>query len=152
MPDVVQLVYYSRNMVPGDEAARRSGLSRILTRSRRNNLRDGLTGYLLFDVKWFVQILEGAPEAVDTAMSRIQADPHHTGLTLISRRIIRARSFPEWSMGGSLATSDNQAIFASHGMYAGFDPARLTSPGVIALAMDLQDHERSKRAVAGPVG
>lgn len=146
MPKLVQVAYYSRNVVEADEATLSASLEVILTRSRLNNLRDGLTGYLLFDRHWFVQILEGAPEHVDATIQRIKLDPRHAGLTMISRREIRARSFPEWSMGGAFVTSTNEAIFARHGIHEGFDPARLTAPGIVALAMDLQDGQRSRRS------
>lgn len=146
MPDLVQLAYYSRNTVQADDAVLLANLEDILTRSRENNLRDGLTGYLLFDRQWFVQILEGAPERVADAVRRIESDPHHNDLTMISRREIRARSFPEWSMGGAFTTANNRAVFARHGFHEGFDPAGLTAPGIVALAMDLQDGDRGRRA------
>lgn len=152
MPMIVQLAYFSRNTVMADDAVLRLSLEDILARARRNNLRDGITGYLLFNRRWFVQILEGTPEAIASAMQRIEEDPHHTDLTPINQRTIRARSFPEWSMGGAFITSENERIFAKHGFSEDTDPAELTPPGLIALAMDLQDDMRSRRALAKPAG
>ncbi len=74
---LVQLAYYSRSLVRADETTLLSVLREVLKRSRPNNDRDGLTGYLLFDRTWFMQILEGDPATVRETMKRIVSDPRH---------------------------------------------------------------------------
>ena len=54
-----QLIYYSRNTVPGGDRAMLMNLRNIVSASQRNNTRDGITGFLIFDKTWFIQILEG---------------------------------------------------------------------------------------------
>lgn len=54
-----QLVYYSRNTVPGGDRAMLTNLREIVSVSQRNNSRDGVTGFLIFDKTWFIQVLEG---------------------------------------------------------------------------------------------
>jgi hypothetical protein len=55
---ITQLTYLSRNCLTGDAAALSDQLGDILAVSRRNNKRDGITGYLVSDGTWFLQILE----------------------------------------------------------------------------------------------
>ena len=140
---VTQLTYLSRNTYEG--AALDEQLSRILDVSRRNNGRDGLTGYLVSDGTWFLQILEGDGERVTAALARIRDDERHGDLRVISTRQIRMRSFPQWSMGGSLKTPPRRAIFRQHGLER-IDPDTLTAPAILLLMMDLQDFERAQDA------
>jgi hypothetical protein len=90
---VRQIVYISTAAygVSADPAA-------ILATSRRNNARDRVTGLLWFDGKRFLQALEGEEEVVDRTFRRIQADPRHRALVVLSSRTIAEREFGEWAM------------------------------------------------------
>ncbi len=143
---ITQLTYFSRNTLSGDLASLDAQLSRILEVSRRNNGRDGMTGYLVSDGPGFLQVLEGDDERVMAALVRIRFDERHTDVRVLSTRQIRMRSFPQWSMGGSLRTPGMRAIFRRHGLER-IDPATLTASGVLLLMMDLQDFERAQSAV-----
>ena len=140
---VTQLTYLSRNALTGNTPTPDQQLSEILSASRRNNQRDGITGYLVSDGPWFIQILEGEEDKVSAALGRIRSDRRHSDISVISTRQIRTRSFPQWSMGGSVRSPAMRAIFARHGLER-VEPAALTAPSVLALAMDLQDFERTQ--------
>ena len=71
----------------------------ILTQSRANNSRDGLTGALLFHRGRYIQILEGPREQVLSRFAIIAADPRHRSVQKVSEKIIGQRQFPEWTMG-----------------------------------------------------
>jgi hypothetical protein len=142
---ITQLTYLSRNSLSGDAAALGHQLDAILGVSRRNNRRDGITGYLVSDGTWFLQILEGDHEKVMAALVRIRFDQRHSDVQVISTREIRIRSFPHWSMGGSVKTPAMRAIFKRHGLDR-LDPAALTAPTVLALAVELQNFERAQGA------
>lgn len=135
-----QLIYYSRN-----KSARMSGrpllemLRGIMSVSRRNNERDGITGFLIYDGTWFIQILEGEPASVARTYERIRGDGRHGEVSLSSMREVRRRSFPRWSMAAALRTLDHREIFLRHGISNAIDPTRLAAPTILALAMDLQD-------------
>ena len=91
---IFRLAYISRNLGHFDEA----GLERLLTLSRRNNQRDGVTGALLFSQSCFAQVLEGPVDAVSTVFERIQCDERHDDIVVILRETAPARGFPDWSM------------------------------------------------------
>jgi hypothetical protein len=74
-------------------------LEEILRVSRRNNAAVGVTGLLVAGGRRFLQVLEGAEDAIDAVFQRIKQDPRHHAVVILSRTEIAAPSFGEWSMG-----------------------------------------------------
>ena len=58
-------------------------IQEILAVSRRNNLRDGVTGMLLWADGVFIQILEGEAKTVRGVFGRIQADDRHRNVMVV---------------------------------------------------------------------
>jgi len=74
-------------------------VSDISCRAAELNRTLGVTGLLVCDGQYFLQILEGEREVVETLYARIRQDPrHHQVVTLVAEPI-RARYFAQWSMG-----------------------------------------------------
>ncbi|TVQ56729.1 MAG: BLUF domain-containing protein [Rhodobacteraceae bacterium] len=73
-------------------------IDRILDASHRNNPALDLTGMLLWSDMTFAQMLEGPSNALDILYARLQTDPRHSNLRLLSRWRIDQRLFSEWSM------------------------------------------------------
>ncbi len=68
-------------------------------RSARDlNALDGISGLLVFNGTHFLQIIEGAENAVDDLVTRLRRDPRHTGVEVRDQRRVEERSFPDWSM------------------------------------------------------
>ena len=82
----------------------------ILAASRRNNRRDGITGMLYSDGTRFLQALEGPDPKVEEAYARIQADPRHRAIVVLSRRTIEAREFGDWDMAHHQPGGDAEAF------------------------------------------
>lgn len=141
-----QLVYYSRNAIQGTDRDQLAGMREILKVSDRNNRRDGITGSLIFDKVWFLQILEGELTDVEATYRRISADARHGDVTRMSTRPILQRQFPDWGMGGLIRTPEVQEIFLSHGIGGAIDPMKLSAASVVDLALDLKAHAESKRS------
>jgi hypothetical protein len=142
---ITQLIYSSRYRKASDSQSHLDTLRSILAASRRNNTRDGLTGFLLFDRTWFFQALEGEHDQVIASYNRIQKDARHDTVELMALRQMARRSFPEWSMGGAMRSLEQQEIFLRHGVSGGLDPQRLPASTVVALALDLQDYELTRK-------
>jgi hypothetical protein len=66
--------------------------------ARDVNAIEGITGLLIFNGTHFLQIVEGAPQAIDDLVERLRADPRHSGMEIRDERGIAERSFPDWSM------------------------------------------------------
>jgi hypothetical protein len=140
-----QLIYYSRNSVPGDDRAMLANMREILGASQRNNKRDDITGFLIFDKTWFVQVLEGEKAKVTETYDRIATDPRHGGTVVMSTRDTPMRSFPNWSMGGALRSPEVQEVYLENGIGGDLDPAKLKGEQILQLALDLQAFEQAKR-------
>ncbi len=140
-----QLIYYSRNTVPGDDRAMLSNMREILSASQRNNSQNGITGFLIFDKTWFFQVLEGERGKVRETYDRIAADKRHTGTVVMSTRDTPMRSFPSWSMGGALRSPEVQEVYLANGIGGELDPKKLKSDQILQLALDLQAFEQSRR-------
>ena len=90
-----QLVYIStsrRELTQAD-------VEEILTISRQNNVRDGLSGLLIIGGQRFLQVLEGPHSLLAAAYQRIASDKRHFALVELSRKAVPERSFPDWAMG-----------------------------------------------------
>jgi hypothetical protein len=140
-----QLIYFSRNVVVGNDRAMLTNLREIVSASQRNNSRDGITGFLIFDKTWFIQILEGTQAQVSETYTRIARDPRHATATIVDARNVPARSFPNWTMGGAMRTPEVEEVYLQHGIGSVIDPVRLKSAQVVNLALDLQAFDAAKR-------
>jgi hypothetical protein len=74
-------------------------LTELLTKSRANNERDGITGMLLYKDRRFMQVLEGNERAVKTTFERIKRDSRHSEVVTLLDGKLAEREFPQWWMG-----------------------------------------------------
>lgn len=107
---MLQLIYVSSASpaIPADP-------DDILAVSNANNRRDSLTGLLYLDGRRFLQVLEGEPDQVARTFERIEADPRHRAVVVLSRREVEAREFGEWSMARMDPGEDAEAFLARVG-------------------------------------
>lgn len=74
-------------------------IKKILEVSQKNNLRDGITGFLTVRAGYFLQLLEGDEAKVKDCYERISLDPRHKLLTVQGEAFSEERMMPTWSMG-----------------------------------------------------
>ena len=96
--DVYKILYCSRNLIEGEDAKREAEINQILQTARRKNKEQNVTGALLFNSGYFAQALEGPRLAIEQIFERIQRDPRHGDVTVLSSQTDGHRDFPEWSM------------------------------------------------------
>lgn len=92
---IEQLIYVSKSR---HSVASAMEMSDILAEARPANARDGITGVLTAVGGRFVQIVEGAPAALDGLMGRLLKDPRHHDLRVLQRRTASVRTFGDWDM------------------------------------------------------
>lgn len=92
---MLRLAYLSRatNHFSSEE------LSGILKVARRKNPLDQITGVLIYYQGSILQILEGEEDKVMECFNRIQKDPRHQDVAIVSRSREANRLFTNWSMG-----------------------------------------------------
>jgi len=87
-------VIYASEAV-GATASSTLSLAQILGESDRNNRRDRISGCLMIHQGHILQALEGGRADLDRLMRRLNADPRHTGLRVLSDTPIADRRLPD---------------------------------------------------------
>jgi len=93
---IFRLMYRSRNRIPQEQ--RKTELGLLFSQVRPNNKRQQITGALLLSQDAFVQILEGEESAVRALFAKIEKDPRHDSVALLSTGIVAERVFSRWAM------------------------------------------------------
>lgn len=73
-------------------------LERVMTSATCNNAVAGITGLLLSNGQNFLQQFEGERDAVDALLDRVETDPRHSGIVVVTDIEGAERSFPDWSI------------------------------------------------------
>ena len=102
----------------------RTSCGRICEQSRLNNLRDHITGLLVFDGQAFCQFVEGSEPGIAALRARLEVDPRHGNMRVLQfGPRAGSRRFPRWRLGYAYsadpsaiarmrATRDEAAILA----------------------------------------
>ena len=92
---MIQIAYVSstRELLSAEDIAQ------ILSKSRENNGRRGITGMLLYKGGNVLQVLEGEKEALAQLFQKISQDERHHRVMKLYEKAISEREFPAWSMG-----------------------------------------------------
>jgi len=70
----------------------------LLEKSRKNNAALNVTGILLYRDGNIMQVLEGEEETVWSLFGKIERDPRHSGVLILTKGRTEQRQFPDWSM------------------------------------------------------
>ena len=73
-------------------------LQKIFTACTRNTVLNEVTGVLLHEGGYFVQLLEGEKANLDDVMYRVTRDARHTDIVVVVDEPIDERQFPDWAM------------------------------------------------------
>ncbi|MDB5651372.1 MAG: hypothetical protein JWL62_2892 [Hyphomicrobiales bacterium] len=131
---LIRVMYHSQSMLA--QLPREELDAELMTKSRVNNQRNGITGLLIADDLWFVQVLEGAQKIVWQTFDRIREDPRHLRVMIVEVRDIAAREFGDWSMNLVTRTPETQGVFAKYGAQV-LNPSRMSTEQVGKLLNDL---------------
>ena len=82
----------------------------IVTVAARKNPERGITGFLAFDGKRFLQVVEGESDALDDLMDELQRDRRHRNIDVLDRRQVAGRCFADWSMRRVGMGRDQEAL------------------------------------------
>ena len=133
---LTRLVYHSENHLGQETGKMIADLNAIMDSANRNNEKNNVTGALIFDTLWFVQILEGERVAVSETLRRIMADGRHDTVTVMDARPIAERQFGNWWMGLALMRGDDAGLHTNI-RNGRLDPRTMSGEQAVALALDL---------------
>lgn len=74
-------------------------LRALADKANSSNSKLDVTGLLLYSGKYFLQILEGDYDTVNTLFTKIKSDSRHNEVIILMGNPATKRLFPEWSMG-----------------------------------------------------
>jgi chemotaxis family two-component system sensor kinase Cph1 len=89
------LIYVSQAVAPMSGQS----LNELLKQSRDFNRSVGITGCLIYQDGFFMQMLEGPRDAVFALYEKIKTDPRHCNVGIVIEAPTRRRIFVDWSMG-----------------------------------------------------
>ena len=112
----------------------KSDLRSIIEAARRNNAANGITGFLVYHDRTFLQVLEGPQAAVDACFRRISQDPRHFQCTIVNAGLEEAPLFEDWSMA-----------------YVPFESAPTEAQEGFLDLETLQKSDQMSRAAADPI-
>ena len=95
MPTIRQVIYISK--AADDFTA--FELHELAEAAASNNKLHNITGALLYIDKCFIQVIEGDEDSIADLLARLEADPRHHAIRIISDHLEESRYFADWSMG-----------------------------------------------------
>lgn len=132
-----RLIYVSEPYLDPSRGSAVAQLRSIMSSSRRRNEAAKITGALIFDEGWFLQILEGDRQTVWQTFSRIAEDDRHAGCLLIEMVEISKRLFGNWWMGLATRNGVTEAAFAPHLVNGSLRADRMSAADILKLACSL---------------
>ncbi len=89
-----------RQMVYISTAARlsKAEVADLLETSQRNNAERQITGFLLYNERNFLQLIEGDPADLRRLMHSLYLDKRHSGVVVLENVEVSWRAFPAWHM------------------------------------------------------
>jgi Sensors of blue-light using FAD. len=130
-------VFYSENSgLPGGRAGAEQ-VKDILLACSRNTLASGLSGALVFNERYFVQIMEGDRALASRTILSVVSDPRHRNAVLVRAYPVGERRFLGWTVGYAGHTEAIDALYMRHGVMAGLDPTRMNAESIENLVADL---------------
>ncbi len=94
-PGIYTVIYISK----ASEALSNDEIDSILKLSRKNNSELCITGFLIYNNGYFMQLIEGRREAIETLLAKVMEDSRHSDIRIILRAFNERRLFTDWTMG-----------------------------------------------------
>ena len=98
VPDAVTSLHYLIYVSQAVQPMLGTPLDALLKQSRADNQAAGITGCLLYQDGYFMQMLEGNREILFALYEKIKADPRHCDVSLVMEGPARRRVFMDWNM------------------------------------------------------
>lgn len=108
----------------------------IVAKSRVNNRKNKITGFLCGSSKFFIQCIEGDQSDIDHLFDIIRQDKRHHHVTLLYRGAADGRRFGNWDMGVALHIDRHEDIICQYHDQSDFDPYSLNPEKALDMLMD----------------
>jgi hypothetical protein len=147
---LTRLIYYSEYQIVRGEISALGQLTSILRSANRNNRAHEITGALIFDDLWFIQVLEGNREEVWRTFQRICQDERHSNVVLVEMREVEERQFANWWMGLATRNDHTEAAFAPYLRNGHLSPPTMSVDMMLKLMVELAKLGLSRQVAESP--
>lgn len=120
-----RMVFFSRNAAKSGENAS-AMIKSILQACSEYSPSSGLTGGLVFNERYFLQVTEGARDQLTKKLKTLMADEKQTDLTLLSMEPIDQRDFDGWAVGYAGRATDAERLYLKYSLSVDLDPTRIS--------------------------
>lgn len=120
-----------------------SSLEDILKAGRVNNTKNGITGMLCFQKKYFIQCLEGSRQAVNETYKKILNDDRHSNVVILEYNQINVREFNDWCMGYIPTSHFTEPLILKFSTSKEFNPYDMSSVSVEMLLLEFKQTHTS---------
>ena len=113
-------------------------IEKLAKKGEHERARYGLTGILFCYSDYFIEILEGMPDAVATIYDRIRRDSRHRQVTIVQDRLISERSYHHWSVRfvNKEKLTEAERTIVMHALHV-IEPRTVLAPKTCRLEGDL---------------
>lgn len=130
---LVRMIYVSQTVTEAPE----DKLAAILKTARKNNEKHDLTGLMVYNRKYFLQVIEGSRPAVSQLLGNLFRDPRHEKMEVLEFDAIEQRLFSHWSMQFAPADTVTKALLLRHGPSGQFEPYGFTKGSALGFLTEL---------------
>ncbi|MFC7053516.1 BLUF domain-containing protein [Hansschlegelia quercus] len=131
-----RIVFYSSNETKLTSSSMRDFVRDVLDNCARLEAISGLTGALLFNERFFLQVMEGDKVAISEQMWKISQDERHSLMVILAAGAIPRRAFLTWTVGYAGRSPELDKLYLSYGPAPKFDPTRMTAASAVDLVQD----------------
>lgn len=118
-------------------------VTRILEQSRRNNEHNGITGALVMNENYFLQVLEGSRPVINTLLKKLIQDDRHFSLSIVECQEVTQRRWSKWSMNYLTLSDQHKTEVLRFSSSAEFNPYLMSASQIslfITALSERQDH------------
>lgn len=131
---LVRLLYYSEVA----EIKTTSDITDILKAAEEYNKKNGLTGCLYFDEKYFIQVLEGDRQKVSSLYHKIAKDKRHKNIVLVDVSTIAKRDFAAWTILYLGKIKPKEEVLIQFSPDVDFNPTNMSAQNIIEFTLTLK--------------
>lgn len=128
---LTRLIYASEAAEPLDPTK----VQALLDHARLSNRLRDITGMLVFDSRYFLQVIEGDRQQLSDLYGRFVQDTRHDRLMILSVEPVEERLFSDWSMGFAAIDSARRGLYLRYSSSGDFEPHQLSRQAALAVLL-----------------
>jgi hypothetical protein len=128
-----RIVFYSKNNIVSAGVSMKELTKDILDSCARYDRHSTLTGALLFNEEYFVQVMEGHRDQISEKMWSLAEDRRHSSMVILGSGRVDRRKFLTWSVGFAGHSEEIDALYLQFCASRTLDPTTMAAECVVNL-------------------